>query len=142
MLLETTEAAMEPLVIADELRFNAELVAAQEEIFTPDFIVHGIYFGEGDPEQGGQHWNFTRSLDDEDGVCIVKEIQEVTVYGGILSFKLSRRNLRCEFSDTTARHTQTRRLMISFEISDKVWEALVTQSKLVFQGEDYFELER
>jgi hypothetical protein len=131
---------MKQSVIADEIRFNAEMVAADEEEFTPDYVVHGIYFGEGDPEQSGQHWNFTRSLNDDDGVCTVKEIQAVTVYGGIVSFRLGRRSLRCEFSDTTATSTQTRRLVIEFEIDDESWEALVKQAKLVFEGEDYFEL--
>src|SRR5688572_13443018 len=131
---------MQQPVIADEIRFNAEMVAAHEEEFTPDFIVHGMYFGEGDPEQGGQHWNFTRSLNDDDGVCIVKEIQEVTVYGGIASFKLARRSLTCEFSSSTARATHTRRLQIAFEIDDESWEALVQQAWLVFDGENSFEL--
>jgi hypothetical protein len=127
-------------VISDEIRFNAEMVAAHEEEFAPDFVVHGMYFGQGDPEQGGQHWNFTRSLNDDDGVCIVKEIQEVTVYGGIVSLKLTRRSLACAFSDTAARSTHTRGLLIAFEIDDKSWEALVKQAKLIFDGEGYFEL--
>ena len=131
---------MKQPVISDEIRFNAEMVAAHQEEFTPDFVVHGMYFGQGDPEQGGQHWNFTRSLNDDDGVCIVKEIQEVTVYGGIVSFKLTRRSLACEFSDATAKSTRTRRLLIGFESDDEAWEALVKQAKLVFDGEGYFEI--
>lgn len=127
-------------VIADEIRFNAEMIAAHEEEFTPDFVVHGIYFGEGDPEQGGQHWNFTRSLNDDDGVCTVKEIQEVTIYGGIVSFKLTRRSLACEFSDAAARSTHTRRLLITFEIDDESWEALMRQAQLIFDGEGYCQL--
>ena len=131
---------MKQPVIVDELRFKAEMVAANEEEFTPDFVVHGIYFGEGDPEQGGQHWNFTRSLNDDDGVCVVKEIQEVTEYGGIVNFKLTRRSVMCSFNDTTARSTRTRKLVVEFEIDDATWEALVKQAKLVFDGEAYFEL--
>jgi hypothetical protein len=127
-------------VIADELRFRAEMVAGHEEEFTPDFVVHGIYFGEGDPEQGGQHWNFTRSLNDDDGICVVKEIQEVTEYGGIDRFKLTRRSLICDFNDAAAQSTRTRRLVITFEIDDETWEALVKQATLVFDGEAYFEL--
>jgi hypothetical protein len=131
---------MKQPVIADELRFTAEMVAAEEEEFTPDFIVHGIYFGEGNPEQDGQHWNFTRSLNDDDGVCVVKEIQEVTVYGGIISVKLTRRSLTCEFDETTAKSTRTRRMTIEFAIDEETWEALVKQAELVFEGENYFEL--
>jgi hypothetical protein len=140
-MLDSYEETMKQPVIADEILFKAEMVAAEEEEFTPDYVVHGIYFGEGDPEQGGQHWNFTRSLNDEDGVCVVKEIQEVTEYGGIVIFKLTRRSLVCEFNDTTTQSTRTRRLVIEFEIDDETWEALVKQAKLVFEGEAYFELE-
>ena len=131
---------MNSSLIADEIRFTAEMVAAEEDEFTPDFVVNGIYFGEGNPEQGGQHWNFTRSLNDDDGVCIVKEIQEVTVYGGIVRFTLSPHNLVCEFNEKTARATRTRRLLISFAIDDEMWKALVKQAKRVFEGEEYFEL--
>lgn len=126
--------------IADEIRFTAEMIAAEEEEFTPEFVVNGIYFGQGNPEQGGQHWNFTRSLTDDDGVCIVKEIQEVTVYGGIVRFRLSRHNLVCDFDEKTARATQTRRLVILFAIDDALWDALVKQALRVFDGETYFEL--
>jgi hypothetical protein len=116
------------------------MVAADEEEYTPDFVVHGIYFGEGDPESGGQHWNFTRSLNDDDGVCIVKEIQEVTVYGGIVSCRLTRQSFACEFNNETAQETQTRRLFITFEIDDETWKSLATQARLVFTGESYFNL--
>lgn len=127
-------------MIVAELQFNAEMVAADEEEYTPDFVVHGIYFGEGDPESGGQHWNFTRSLNDDDGVCIVKEIQEVTVYGGIVSCRLTRQSFACEFNNETAQETQTRRLFITFEIDDETWKSLATQARLVFTGESYFNL--
>lgn len=127
--------------IADELQFHADLVTAVEEEYTPDYIVHGIHFGEGDPEQGGQHWNFTRSLDeDDDGVCTVKEIQEVVVYGGIIACTLTRNNLTCEFDDATAQETMTHKLHLTFEIDDETWQAVTKQAALVFEGEDYFQL--
>jgi hypothetical protein len=130
-----------PIVsIVDELRFTAELVAAEEDEFTPDYVVNGIYFGQGNPEQGGQHWNFTRSLNDDDGVCIVKEIQDVTVYGGIVHFTLSRHNLVCEFNEKTACATRTRRLLIAFAVDDEVWKALMKQAMRIFDGEAYFKL--
>jgi hypothetical protein len=140
LMADSYEKTMKQSVITDEIRFKAEMVAADEEEFTPDFVVHGLYFGQGDPEQGGQHWNFTRSLNDDDGVCVVKEIQEVTEYGGIVSFKLTRRSVMCEFNDAAAQSTRTRRLVIEFEIDDETWEAFVMQAKLVFDGEACFEL--
>ena len=131
---------MNQSVTADELCFHAEWVAAQDEQYTPEFVVHGIYFGEGDPEQGGQHWNFTRSLDDDDGVCTVKEIQQVTAYGGIISFVLTRQSLVCEFDDATAQIATTRRLVITYDINEETWQKLVVQAKHVFDGETYFKI--
>jgi hypothetical protein len=127
-------------MIVAELQFHAEMVAALEEGDTPDSVFHGIYFGEGDPEQGGQHWNFSRILNGDDGVCIVREIQEVTVYGGIVSCRLTHQSFACEFNDETAQETQARRLFITFEIDDQTWKSLATQARLVFHGENYFDL--
>lgn len=127
--------------VVDELHFHAEMVGAEEEEYTPDCIVHGIYFGEGDPEQGGQHWNFTRSLDeDDDGICVVKEMQEVVFYEGIVNCSLSLHELVCDFDEAAAKEAGTRRLSISFELDDETWRSLVTQAKLVFEGKDYFRL--
>lgn len=125
---------------SNELRFHADLVSAIEEEYTPDFKVHGIYFGEGSPEQGGQHWNFTRSFDDDDGVCTVKEIQEVTVYGGIISCVITRQALICEFDEEAAKETMIRKLHITFELDDETWKAVTNQALLVFDGEPYFQL--
>jgi hypothetical protein len=121
---------------------KSEFVEAVSEEFTPDFIVHGIYFGEGDPEQGGEHWNFTRSLetDDDDRVCTVKEIQRVTIYGGISRFILERNHITCEFDEQNSRKTGTKKIEIVFDISDKEWGKLVEKAKLVFSGESYFEI--
>jgi hypothetical protein len=128
--------------VAEETVFNAELVAAQQEEFTSDCIVHGIYFGTGDPEAGGQHWNFTRILgEDDEGVCTVKEIQELTVYGGITSFTMSRNGLACEFNAKTSRLTGTRRLQITYAVDDATWAAMIEQARYVFEGEACFVLE-
>jgi len=128
--------------VVDTIAFNAELVAAQQEEFTADCIVHGIYFGTGDPEAGGQHWNFTRMLgEDDEGVCTVKEIQELTVYGGITAFTLSRTGLTCEFNDRTSRQTGTRRLEITFAVDDATWAELIGQSRHIFEGQLYFVLQ-
>ena len=109
---------MEESVIMDELQFHAELVEGLQEEYTSDDIVYGIFFGEGDPEEGGQHWNFTRNLNADDGVCTVKEIQEITIYGGIEDFTLTRQKLISEFNEATAQVTQIRKLIITFDIDD------------------------
>jgi hypothetical protein len=128
-----------PSDIAATIAFNAELVAAQQEQYTCDCIVHGIFFGTGDPEAGGQHWNFTRMLgDDDEGVCTVKEIQEVTVYGGIVSFSMSRHGIVCEFNSKTSRETRTRRLEITYAVDDATWATMIEQARHVFQGQRYF----
>jgi hypothetical protein len=128
-------------VIEDEIHVKANLVTGEEDGYTPDFVVHGIYFGEGDPEQGGQHWNFTRALgEDDDGVCTVKEIQQVTVYGGIVRFTLARHSMTCEFDEKAAKETGVRKLHIEYGIDDDTWQSLVKQAKFVFYGEEYFEV--
>ncbi|HEX9002235.1 MAG TPA: hypothetical protein VGB07_20170 [Blastocatellia bacterium] len=126
--------------IVSELRFHADMVTAIEEKYTPDFIVHGIHFGEGDPEQDGQHWNFTRSSDKDDGVCTVKEIQELTVYGGIIACSLTRHYFSCEFDDGAVQKTMTHKLHITYELNDETWQAIMKQALLVFDGEDYFKI--
>jgi hypothetical protein len=128
-------------VIENDIRIKANLVVAEEDEYTHDFVIHRICFGEGDPEQGGQHWNFTRSLgEDDDGVCTVKEIQQVTVYGGIVRFSLARDSVTCEFDEETANETGVRKLFIEYIINDDTWQSLVKQAKLVFDGEGYFEV--
>jgi hypothetical protein len=128
-------------VIEDEMRVKADLVAGDEEEYTPDFAVHGIYFGEGDPERGGQHWNFTRnSGEDDNGVCTVREIQQVTIYGGIVRFSLARHSVTCEFDEKAARETGVRKLVIEYSINDDTWQSLVKQANFVFDGEGYFEI--
>ncbi len=125
----------------DNLHINAQMVAAHEEAFTQDFKVHGIYFGEGDPEDCGQHWNFTRALgDDDDSVCTVREIQVVTVYDGIISFKMNRAAVVCEFDSETAAHTGVRCLTIAYQVDDATWSDLMTQAKMVFTDKPYFKL--
>ncbi len=127
-------------MVSEEIKFKAQEVAAMSEEFTPDYVVHGIYFGEGNPEQGGQHWNFTRALETEDGVCTVKEIQQLTFYRGIKNFLLSRDGLVCEFDVKHAEHAGTKKLCISYDISDERWNELRDKAKLVFSGEIYFEI--
>ena len=130
---------MKSPAVVDDLCFEASLVAAQESKRGGDFTLHGIYFGEGDPEMSGQHWNFTRTLGVEDeGVCTVKEIQEVTVYGGITKFLLTRGSVLCEFDESTAKETGVRRLRISFQVDESRWAQLAEQARRVFTDQAYF----
>lgn len=124
--------------IQDELRFHADFVEGFEESYTPTYVVHGIHFGEGDPEQGGQHWNFTRSLGEDDhGVCTVKEIQAATLYRGIESVALTRQRLECHFNERGSRETGVRKLVITYSPDDETWAELIRAAKFVFQGESY-----
>jgi hypothetical protein len=125
--------------VDDELHFEATTVTAQEGEHGADFVLHGIYFEASDPETGGQHWNFTRVLGSEDeGVCTVKEIQEVTVYHGIIKFELTRNSVGCEFNEVTAKETGVRRLKIGFRVNESTWSLLTEQARLVFKDEPYF----
>jgi hypothetical protein len=126
-----------------EISFHAESVEIIDKEFTPDFAVIGFHFGEGDPEQGGQHWNFTQSIPCEDGifdgVCTVKEIQQVTVYGGIRRFEMWPDHLVCEFNERTSPKTGVEKLRISYTLSSQQWENLVEMAKRVFAGQSCFE---
>jgi len=123
------------------MKYTAEYIEAVEEKYTSAFTVFGIYFGNGDPENGGQHWNFTRALgDDDDGVCTVKEIQQVTIYGAISEFRLSRNMLFCKFVAEAYNETGERELHIDFEIDDEKWNKLADTAKKIFTGETYFKL--
>ncbi len=125
------------------IEFLAELVDVAEEEFTPEYTVIGIYFGEGDPEYGGQHWNFTESIGsdaDDDGVCTVKEIQKVTVYGGISSFIMNRNKVVCEFNADTAPKTGVSTLVINYNLGSKEWKKLSSMALRVFAKEKNFKL--
>ena len=128
----------EPVI--EELRIDAEQVESVTEEFTDSFLVHGIHFGEGVPEAGGEHWNFSRSVGGEDdaSVCTVKEIQQVVVYGGITRFELSRNLLICEFDSPTARVTGVRRLHISFRLDETSWNGVRETARRVFEAHGGF----
>jgi hypothetical protein len=125
-----------------ELEIDAQYVEAQEEEFTPDYSVVGIYFGEGDPENGGQHWNFTQSIGDEEdeGVCTVKEIQQLVLYGNIDKFSLSKSQLHCTFNDSVIEKTGFKTLIINYQVSGQQWLLLQNMAKKVFNNEPYFNI--
>lgn len=97
------------------------------------------YFGVGDPEQDGHHWNFSRAFQDDDGVCTVREIQQACIYDGILSFKLTRGELRCVFRGTNADHVGVKELRIQYDLDDPAWLDLATTLDTVFRGKLCYE---
>lgn len=109
------------------------------EEYTPKYAVHMIAFGTGDPEVDGHSWNFSRSTDDDWGVCTVKEIQQATLYEGIESFALARSGLECVFNAEAALEVGVAKLSIAFEIDDKRWQRLKATARTVFRDRDYFE---
>lgn len=128
-------------MVSEELTFKAEQVEFYTEEFTPDFRVHAIHFAQGDPEEEGNHWNFSRSEpDDNEGVCTVKEIQQLTMYGGMNKFILERGKIICQFSEDAAFKTGFKTILIHFQIPEEKWEQLAEIARLVFYEENYFEV--
>jgi hypothetical protein len=78
--------------------------------------------------------------EDDGGVCTVKEIQQATVYGGIVRFKLARNSVTCEFDENAAKEIGVRKLLIEYNINGDTWQSLVKQARYVFDGEGYFEV--
>ena len=90
--------------------FKADHFALFDEVMDDEIRLVGIFVGQGTPEDGGEHWNFSRSVPDDDhpqlqGVCTVKEIQRVTHYGGILRFVVSHTAISCMFTPEAAAAT-------------------------------------
>ena len=141
--ITTLATFMKQLPIVDELSFEAPLVAAEIALYTVDeeYGVQGLYFGVGDPDLDGQHWNFTRYLDHDDGVCTVKEPQAAVLYEGITSFKMSRTGLVCEFDATGAKDTRVRRLAIKYEADKACWDDMMRIAVVIFTDRPYFSME-
>ncbi|QIF02787.1 hypothetical protein [Roseimicrobium sp. ORNL1] len=118
----------------------AESVELVSESYAPEDWLVGLHFGEGDPEAGGQHWNFTRDTTEDDdsgltGVCTVKEIQEVTVYGGIERFELSSSRLVCQFDERASAKTGVKRLSISYALDSETWAKVKAEATRLFEGD-------
>jgi hypothetical protein len=122
------------------LSFVAEDVGADTTEFTPECVVYLIAFGAGDPEGDGHCWTFSRSFDDDWGVCTVREIQQATIYGGIERFKLHRSGVECVFDGKAAEEAGFRELKITFAIADKTWHEVAATAKIVFRDCAYFTL--
>jgi hypothetical protein len=122
------------------LSFVAEDVGADTTEYTRECVVYLIAFGTGNPEAGGHCWTFSRSFDDDWGVCTVREIQQATVYGGIESFRMHRSGVECVFDPKTAKETGYRELRIAFAIDDKTWREVAETANVVFRDCAYFTL--
>ena len=124
------------------LSFFADNVGADTTEYTAECVVYLIAFGTGDPESGGHHWNFSRSFDDDLGVCTVREIQQGVNYGGIERFRLHRRGVECDFDAEAAEELGFPALRITFEIEDGVWNELTATATVVFRDCPFFTVER
>jgi hypothetical protein len=120
------------------ISFTADHVAAHLEEFTETFQVHGVYFEGGDPEAGGESWNFTRSFEDDWGVCTVREIQRATLYDQIRELHLSRSQLVCTFEPEAQDETGCARLEIQFNVDDVTWEKLAQTMDTVCSGKAFY----
>jgi hypothetical protein len=120
------------------ISFTAERVATHVEDFTDTFRVHGVYFEAGDPEAGGESWNFTRSSEDDDGVCTVREVQRATLYDGIQELELSRSRLVCNFEPAAHKEAGCARLEIQLKLDDATWEKVAQMMDTVCSGKEFY----
>jgi hypothetical protein len=115
--------------VADDLETHVEA----------DYELYTIAFSVGDVEVDGHSWNFSRGLDDDDsGVCIVREIQQATIYECITSFNLHRAGLACIFDKEGASEIGFSELQITFKIDDRAWKQLTNIARIVFRDRPYF----
>ena len=132
------------------IEFEAKAVESFKNEFTKDFVVFNLFFEESDPETGGESWNFQRALgadgtveslgEEDEGVCVAKEVQQQTFHEDIESVVLSRNRLVCEFSSQRAALLGFLGLDIAFHILDEEWERLVKMSESVFLNREYFRI--
>jgi hypothetical protein len=127
-------------MIRQLLSFVAEDVGADTTEYTTECVVYLIAFGTGDPEADGHCWTFSRSFDDDWGVCTVREIQQATIYGGIESFRLHRSGLECVFESKAAEKAGYHALRVTFAVDDKTWQEVATTARIVFRDCPYFTL--
>ena len=120
------------------LEFTADDVAAETEEHTPECVVYTIAVWTGDPEAGGRSFNFSRSFDEDWGVCMVREIQRATVCEGMASFRLYRSGQECAFEPEAAVQIGFSELRIALEIGDQQWAELAATARTVFRDRAYF----
>jgi len=129
-------------------KFTANLVDTFVEEFSEEYAVYNIFFEESDPDMGGESWNFQRALgadgtleslgEEDDGVCIVREIQQLTEYEKLELVEISRNRFYCKFSPEWVKTTQISGLDITYETDDAKWAELQNISNLVFVNKNYY----
>lgn len=120
------------------ISFTAQHVDTHVEDFTGDFRVYGVYFEAGDPEADGESWNFTRSFEDDEGVCTVREIQRATLYDQIEELRLTRHRLVCTFEPDARNAAGCDRLEILLDVDDVVWERVAEMMDNVCSGKAFY----
>jgi hypothetical protein len=120
------------------ISFAAEHVDMHVEDFTDTFRVYGVYFEAGDPEVDGESWNFTRSFEDDEGVCTVREPQRATLYDGIQLLSLTRSELVCVFEPEVRSQSGCARLEIQLRIDDATWGKVAQVMDTVCSGKTYY----
>lgn len=120
------------------ISFTAERVATLVETFTETHTVYGVSLETGDPDDDGEGWTFSRSFEDDDGVCTVREIQRATVYDRIRELNLSRAQLTCVFEPAAVDETGCERLEIALKLEDRTWEILARMMDIVCSGKAFY----
>ena len=120
------------------ISFTAERVATHVQDYTDTFRVYGVYFESGDPESGGESWNFTRSFEDDGGVCTVREVQRATLYDKIQELQLSRSYLICTFEPAGHDAAGCARLEINLSVDDSTWERVAQMMDTVCSGKNFY----
>ena len=80
-------------------------------------------------------WSFTRCLEDDEGVCTVREPQQATVYEGIREIVVSRRRLQCEFESAAA---GVHKLQITLRLAKEEWKHFSKVIDCVFKDRAYY----
>jgi hypothetical protein len=120
------------------ISFTAERVAAHVEDYTETYRVYGVYLETGDPELGGESWNFTRSFEDDEGVCTVREPQRATFYDKIQELALSRSQLVCTFTSEGEKDAGCGRLEIQLNVDDSTWDQVSKVMDTVCAGKAFY----
>lgn len=127
---------MPPSDASRSLSFAATLAVAVSEDFGGGCVVHGLHFGGDDLEGGVPHWSFSRlvAAGAADGVCTVREPQDLTFYDGIAEFRLGRDAVEVRFDAAGALQAGAEVLMIGLAVDEAAWAALADQAELAFAG--------
>jgi len=121
------------------ISFTAELVTTHVENFTDTYRVYGVSFKAGDPDyDDGEWWEFTRSFEDDDGVCTVRGYQQATLYDKIQELNLTHTQLLCIFEPAGVKETGCARLEIGLNIDKEIFEIIVKMMDIICSGKAFY----